>query len=160
MNRTHQAAALALITGLLHWSCCGCEDKVTTPTVVATPTPAPTATPAATCNVRPTLPDVFRCANEPPPRFQSVVIAAQDQVRREHPEVFDGSGRVNQQVYTGWVAKTLIANGQCAIGGTDDEISIKPIGSGSQEFSELYDLVTGDGQVWNNYVSTCRPSLF
>src|SRR5258708_2539338 len=114
MNRNHSAAGLALVVRLLHWSCCGC-DNPTMPTVVATPTPTPTAsaTPAATCNIRPSLPDVFRCANEPPNRFQSVVIAAQDQVRREHPEIFDGNGRVNQQVYTGWVARTLIANGQC-----------------------------------------------
>jgi hypothetical protein len=159
MNRSHLAGALAATVGLLHWSCCGCSDKATGPTVVATPTPtpAPTATPT-TCNIRPTLPDSFRCAAEPPPRFQAIVIAAQDQVRREHPEIFDGNGRVSQTIYTGWVARTLIANGHCAIGGTDDEVSIKT--PGSNEFSELYDLVTGSGDVWNNYIFTCRPSLF
>jgi len=158
MTRTHIAGALAVTAALLHWSCCDC-DKATAPTVVATamptPTPAPTPTP---CTISPTLPASFRCAAEPPPRFQSIVIAAQEQVRREHPEIFDGAGRVNQTIYTGWVAQTLVANGHCAIGGTDDEISIKPLGS--NEFSELYDVVTSNGDVWNAYINTCRPSLF
>jgi len=158
-KRTHLAGALAVTAGLLHWSCCGCDDQPTGPTVVATPTPtpAPTSTPAATCTIRP-VPDQFRCAAEPPPRFQAIVIAAQDTVRREHPEIFDGAGKVNQTIYTGWVAQTLVRQGHCAIGGTDDEISIKT--PGSTEFSELYDLVTGSGDVWNNYIFTCRPSLF
>jgi hypothetical protein len=155
MNRTRYAGALAVLAGLLHWSCCGC-DEPTTPTVVATPTPTPTPT-AATCTIRP-IPAEFRCAAEPPPRFQAIVIAAQDTVRREHPEIFDSQGRVSQTIYTGWVAQTLVRQGHCAIGGTDDEISIK--NPGSTEFSELYDLVTGNGDVWNNYIFTCRPSLF
>jgi len=156
MNRSHLAGALAVMVGLLHWSCCGCDDKATSPTVVATPTPTPTPAPTPTpCIINP-VPASFRCAAEPPPRFQSIIIAAQDQVRREHPEIFDGAGRVNQTIYTGWVARTLTAQGHCAIGGTDDEISFKT----SNEFSELYDLVTGAGEVWNNYVFTCRPSLF
>ena len=156
MTRTHIAGALAITAALLHWSCCGCEDQPLAPTVVATPTPTPAPTPTP-CTIGP-IPPSFRCAAEPPPRFQSLVIAAQDQVRREHPEIFDGAGRVNQTIYTGWVARTLVAQGHCAIGGTDDEISIKPIGS--NEFSELYDVVTGNGDVWNNYIFTCRPSLF
>lgn len=158
MNRTHLAGALAVTLGLLHWSCCDC-DKGTTPTVVATPTPTPTPSPTpSTCTISPTLPASFRCAAEPPPRFEAIVIAAQDQVRREHPEIFDGAGKVEEKIYTGWVAQTLVANGHCAIGGTDDEISIKP--PGSNEFSELYDVVTSNRDVWNAYISTCRPSLF
>ena len=155
-RRTHLAGALAGMTGLFHWSCCGCDDQPTTPTVVATPTPTPTPTPVA-CTIG-RFPDAFRCAAEPPPRFLAIVAAAQETVRREHPEIFDGSGRVSQTIYTGWLAQTLVRQGHCAIGGTDDEISIKPLGS--TEFSELYDVVTGNGDVWLNYVFTCRPSLF
>lgn len=160
MKRASIAGALAVTAALLHWNCCGCDDQPGGPTAVATPTPtpSPTATPVA-CTISPTVPAVFRCAAEPPPRFQAIVIAAQDQVRREHPEIFDGSGRViSQAIYTGWVGQTLRSQGHCADGGTDDEISVKPIGS--TEFSELYDLVTGGRDVWNNYVFTCRPSLF
>lgn len=161
MKRTHISAALAVTVGLLHWSCCGCDDQPTTPSVVATPTPTPTptATPAATCVIRPSLPDSFRCAAEPPAVFQAAVIAAQDQVKREHPEIFDGQGRVSQTIYTAWVARTINANNPtlCAAGGTDDEVSVRRINS--SEFSELYDLVTGNGDVWNNYIFTCRPSL-
>jgi hypothetical protein len=155
-KRTRLAGALVVVAGLFHWSCCGCDDEPTTPTVIATPTPTPTPTPVACTAGR--FPDVFRCAAEPPPRFQAIVIAAQDTVRREHPEIFDGNGRVSATIYTGWLAQTLVRQGHCAIGGTDDEISIKPLGS--TEFSELYDVVTGNGDVWNNYIFTCRPSLF
>jgi hypothetical protein len=157
MNRASIGGALAVTAALLHWSCCGCDDQPTAPVVVATPTPTPAPTPTpVTCTIR-GLPDSFRCAAEPPPRFQDIVIAAQEQVRREHPEVFDSTGRVNSQtIYTGWVAKVLMDQGHCAIGGTDDEVSIKA----NNDSSELYDLVTGDRQVWNNYIFTCRPSLF
>jgi len=156
-TRTHLAGALAVMAGLLHWSC---DDQPATPTVIATPTPIPTPTPTPTpvpCTRQP-FPDSFRCTPEQP-RFEEIVIAAQELVRREHPEIFDGSGRVRDEtVYTGFLAQTLVRQGHCAIGGTDDEISIKV--PGSQVFSELYDVVLGNGSVWNNYVFTCRPSLF
>ncbi len=155
MNRARLGSALVVLAALLHSGCCGCDDAPTTPTVVATPTPAPTATPFA-CAVG-GLPGSFRCAAEPPPRFEAQVAAAQAQVRREHPDVFDSSGKViSQETYTGWVATTLRAQGVCAIGGTDDEISVKSDSSSS----ELYDLVTGGRDTWTNYVFTCRPSLF
>ena len=100
---------------------------------------------------------MFRCAAEPPPKFEAIVVRAQDQVRREHPDIFDSAGKViSQETYTGWVATVLRSQGYCAIGGTDDEISIKE----SSASSELYDLVTGGRDVWTNYVFTCRPSLF
>ena len=51
MNRTHLAGALAVTVALLHWSCCGCDDKALTPTVVATPTPTPAPTPTPTPDV-------------------------------------------------------------------------------------------------------------
>ena len=155
-TRAHLAGALAVMAGLLHWSC---GDQPATPTVVATPTPAPTPTPTPTpvACVRQAFPDEFRCAPEQP-RFEEIVIAAQDVVRREHPEIFNGGRARDEEEYTGILAQTLVRQGHCAIGGTDDEISIKV--PGSQEFSELYDVVLGNGFVWNNYVFTCRPSLF
>jgi hypothetical protein len=108
--------------------------------------------------IRQPFPEEFRCAPAQP-RFEEIVIAAQEVVRREHPEIFDGSGRARDEtVYTGLLADTLVRQGHCAIGGTDDEISIKV--PGSQEYSELYDVVLGNGFVWNFYVFTCRPSLF
>jgi hypothetical protein len=159
MSHLAKRLALVLAAGLMHWSCCGCDNPnaATNPTAVATPTPvpSPTATPFA-CTVH-GLPDSFRCAAEPPPRFIDAVIAAQAQVKQQHPDVFDGSGHViSQSTYTGWVAQTLKAKGICAIGGTDDEISVKD----SESSSELYDLVTGSFEAWTNYVYTCRPSLF
>lgn len=159
MGRILVRLAVPAVMGLLHWGCCNCDDKVTAPTAVVTPTPAPTPTPTpatAACVVGP-KPDVFRCANEPPPRFEAIVVRAQDQVRREHPEIFDGLGKViSQESYTGWVTTVLRSQGVCAIGGTDDEISVKD----SSASSELYDLVTGARDTWTGYIFTCRPSLF
>ena len=159
MTRTHIAAALAVASGLLHWSCCGCDDAPTAPTTVATPTPTPTPTPAAACVIRPSLPAEFRCAAEPPALYTNAVLAAQQVVRREHPEIFDGAGRVDQRQYTAWLAQTINRDNPtlCAAGGTDDEISVRRINS--SELSELHDVVTGDGSVWHNYIFTCRPSL-
>jgi hypothetical protein len=146
-----------LIAGLVHWRCCGCDQPTAASAVAPSPTPAPTATPSPfACTVH-GLPDWYRCAVEPPPRFEAVVIAAQDQVRREHPDLFNNAGKViSQEQYTGWVAQTLRSKGICAIGGTDDQISVKD----SEDASELYDLVTGGFDAWTNYVFTCRPSLF
>jgi hypothetical protein len=156
MNRFLSRVVVLSVAGLAHWNCCNCDDKVTSPpVVVATPTPAPTPTPT-TCTIS-GLPADFRCSQEPPPVFESIVVAAQDAVRRDHPEIFDGAGKVfSQETYTGWVAQTLRAQGHCAIGGTDDELSIKKDNSSS----ELYDLVTSNRDTWTNYVFTCRPSLF
>ena len=160
MNRLPAATALAVTAALFHWSCCGCDEKATTPTAVAatpTPAPSPTATPRTFACTVSGLPDQFRCAKEPPPRFEAIVVRAQDQVRRDHPDVFDSQGKViSQETYTGWVARILREQGHCAIGGTDDEISIKD----SNDTSELYDVVTGGRDTWTNYVFTCRPSLF
>jgi hypothetical protein len=158
MNRASIGGALAVTAALLHWSCCGCDEQPAAPTVVATPTPTPAPTPTpVSCTISPTLPASFRCAAEPPPRFEAIVVAAQDQVRREHPDAFDGQGKViSQNTYTGYVAQTLRAQGHCAIGGTDDEISIKE----TNDWSELYDLVTSNRDTWTGYINTCRPSLF
>lgn len=157
MNRAPLGSVLVVMAALLHAGCCGCDDAPTTPTVVATPTPTPAPTPTPFACPVAGLPASFRCAAEPPPRYEAQVVAAQNQVRREHPDVFDSSGKViSQETYTGWVATTLRAQGVCAIGGTDDEISVKSDSSAS----ELYDLVTGGRDTWTSYVFTCRPSLF
>ena len=158
MKRFPAATALALGAALFHFGCCGCDDNPTAPVVVATPTPAPTPTPtpAFACTVS-GLPDSFRCAAEPPPRFEAVVVAGPGPGAPRAPGDLRvlGQGHL-AEIYTGWVAQTLRARGFCAIGGTDDEISIKD----SNSSSELYDVVTGGRDTWTNYVFTCRPSLF
>lgn len=163
MRGTLMRIAVIGLAGLAHWGCCGCDDKPASPsgpTAVATPTPTPTPAPTPTpvsCTISPTLPATFRCAAEPPPKFEAIVVAAQDQVRRDHPDAFDGQGKViNQATYTGYVAQVLRSQGRCAIGGTDDEISIKE----NNDSSELYDLVTSNRDSWTGYIFTCRPSLF
>ncbi len=92
--------------------------------------------------------------------FEADVVRAQDQVRREHPELFDSAGRViSGGSYTGWVATTLRSYGLCAaaVGGDGtDEVGVKT----TNEWNEQYDIVTGSRDTWTNYTVTCRPPLF
>jgi len=155
--------AACVVVGLVHWSCCNCDEPVSPPVVVATPTPAPTPTPtpsSASCNLPPVNNADSRCRPEPPPAFEADVVRAQDQVRREHPELFDSAGRVISGVaYTGWVATTLRTYGLCAaaVGGDGtDEVGVKT----TNEWNEQYDIVTGSRDTWTNYTVTCRPPIF
>jgi len=165
MTRTHIAGALAITAALLHWSCCGCEDQPLAPTVVATPTPTPAPTPTP-CTIGP-IPPSFRCAAEPPPRFQSLVIAAQDQVRREHPEIFDTSVRAPGTTWPGvrdferyhqLIVQAMIGRGYCAWF-DGEEVQAKR----ENRFSEHYDVFLGEGFVRRGegiYRSTCYPAAF
>ena len=164
MNRLHAATLIAVGAGLLHWSCCGCDNQPSAPTAVVTPLPAATPTPSSSpttqsCNLPPVNVDRPPCRSEPPPRFESDVVRAQDQVRREHPELFDSQGKViSEASYTGWVATTLRGYGLCAaaVGGAGDEVGVKT----TNDFNEQYDIVTGGRDTWTNYTVTCRPPLF
>lgn len=163
--RTAIRGGVLVLAGLAHWSCCGCDDKAASPnspTAAATPTPAPSASPTPStqsCNLPAVNVDRPPCRPEPPPLFEAQVVRAQDQVRREHPELFDFQGKViSDQSYTGWVATTLRSYGLCAaaVGGAGDEVGVK----NTNDFGEQYDIVTGARDTWTNYTVTCRPPLF
>jgi hypothetical protein len=148
---------------LWHWACCKCADIPTAPATSASPvaaaTPSPSSSPAG-CNL-PAATGTPICRPEPPPRFENQVVQAQAQVRREHPELFDGQGRVISALqYSGWVASTLRSSfGLCAaaVGGDGtDEVGVK----NTNDWNEQYDIVTGNRETWTNYTVTCRPPLF
>jgi hypothetical protein len=152
-----------LAFGISQWTCCSCPNA-TSPTAAASapaasPTPSPSPSVGATCKLPPVNVDAPSCRPEPPPKFEDAVVRAQDQVRREHPELFDGSGLViSQQSYTGWVATTLRSYGLCAaaVGGAGDEVGVKD----TNDYDEQYDIVTGAMETWTAYQVTCRPPLF
>jgi hypothetical protein len=154
-----------LAVALWQIGCCNCDDNPTAP-VAGAPTPAPSPTPTASpsptgCNLPPVSPDTARaCRPEPPPQFEDIVVRAQDEVRRTHPELFDGQGKViSALTYSGWVASVIRSYGYCAaaVGGDGtDEVGVKT----SNDWNEQYDIVTGSRDTWTNYTVTCRPSLF
>jgi len=157
------AVLIVMAAGLWHFGCCNCDKNPTAPVVAATPTPtpAPTATPAAaSCDLPAVNVDTRSCRPEPPPRFEADVVRAQDEVRRTHPELFDGEGKIiSAQSYSGWVASVLRSYGLCAaaVGGDGtDEVGVK----NTNDWNEQYDIVTGSRDPWTNYTVTCRPPLF
>jgi hypothetical protein len=160
MNRT--VILMAVAAGLWQFGCCNCDDNPTAP-VAGNPTPTPTPAPTpstASCNLPPVNVDTRTCRPEPPPQFEAQVVRAQDEVRRTHPELFDGQGKVISALsYSGWVASTLRSYGLCAaaVGGDGtDEVGVKT----SNDSGEQYDIVTGNRDPWTSYQVTCRPPLF
>jgi hypothetical protein len=154
--------AVVVSGALLHWGCCDCADQPTTPATpvaVVTPTPAPSAS-AAGCTLPAVNADRPICRPEPPARFEADVVRAQAEVRRDHPELFDGQGKIiNPALYSGWVATTLKSYGLCAaaVGGDGtDEVGVK----NTNDWNEQYDIVTGGRDPWTAYMVTCRPPLF
>ena len=131
-----------------------------------TPTPAPTASPtgspagtptpsAGSCPLAP-MPDGSPCREETG-SFQTLLEAAQADVLRTRPDLFD-AGRVrSENAYVQEVARVLRTRGVCAAqGGPSDEIAIKS----TNDWNDQYDIVLGSGQPWTSYQVTCRPARF
>ena len=136
----------------------------TTPTPTPSPRPSssPTASPVASaspaagsCSLAP-MPDGSPCRAEAP-IFQAQVEAAQAEVLRSRPDLFD-AGRVrNEDAYVQEVARVLRARGLCAAqGGPKDEVAVKT----NNDSNDQYDIVLGNGEPWTSYQVTCRPARF
>jgi len=136
----------------------------TTPTPIPSPRPSssPTASPVASaspaagsCSLAP-LPDGSPCRAETP-SFQAQVEAAQAEVLRSRPDLFD-AGRVrNEDAYVQEVARVLRTRGLCAAqGGPKDEVAVKT----NNDSNDQYDIVLGSGEPWTSYQVTCRPARF
>lgn len=129
-----------------------------TPPSSASPTPLPaeTATPTTgTCTLDP-MPEGSPCRAETP-SFQTQVEAAQADVLRLRPDLFD-SGRVrSEEAYVREVARVLRSRGLCAApGGPTDEVAVK----NTNDWNDQYDIVLASGQPWTSYQVTCRPARF
>lgn len=133
-----------------------------TPTPPPTSSPAPSATPAGTptpsagsCSLTP-MPEGSPCREESP-SFQAQVEAAQADVLRTRPDLFD-AGRVrNEDAYVQEVARVLRTRGLCAAqGGPKDEVAVKS----TNQWNDQYDIVLGSGEPWTSYQVTCRPARF
>lgn len=124
------------------------------PTVSATP--GPTATPGSSSCSLPSQPDGSPCQAESP-SFLAQVEAAQAEVSRTRPDLFDGNRVRSEDAYVQEVARVLRTRGLCAAqGGPKDEVAVKT----NNNSNDQYDIVLGSGQVWTSYQVTCRPARF
>lgn len=128
------------------------------PSPGASPTPAPSPSsspPAGSCSL-PAQPDGSPCRAETP-SFQSQVEEAQARVRRDRPDLFDGSRIRNEDAYVQEVARVLRTMGLCAAqGGPRDEVAVK----NTNTFNDQYDIVLSTLETWTSYQVTCRPARF
>ena len=102
------------------------------------------------------MPDGAACQAETP-RFQALVEAAQAEVSRTRPDLFDGPRVRSEDAYVQEVARVLRTRGLCAAqGGPKDEVAVKI----SNDSNDQYDIVLGSGETWTSYQVTCRPARF
>lgn len=126
------------------------------PSTSPRPSPVPTAPPSAAACTLPAMPEGSPCRAEAP-SFQAQVEAAQADVLRTRPDLFD-AGRVrSEDAYVQEVARVLRTRGLCAAqGGPKDEVAVKT----TNDWNDQYDIVLGNGQTWTSYQVTCRPARF
>jgi len=132
------------------------------PTVPPPPSASPTAsavpapTPSGGSCALPPMPEGSPCRAETP-SFQVQVEAAQAEVLRTRPDLFDGANVRSENAYVQEVARVLRTRGLCAAqGGPTDEIAVKT----TNDWNDQYDIVLGSGQTWTGYQVTCRPARF
>ena len=133
------------------------------PTATPPPTSSPTASPlgtaspnAGSCSLAPMPGEGPACRAESP-SFQAQVEAAQAEVLRTRPDLFDGDRVRSEDAYVQEVARVLRTRGLCAAqGGPKDEIAVKT----TNDWNDQYDIVLGNGGIWTSYQVTCRPARF
>lgn len=126
-----------------------------TPSAAATPTAAPSVSPMPQCSLPPSD---GKCEDNPSatPIFIAAVRSAQFKVA-DGGVLEDKNGKVvNEGAYTQEVARLLRLAGYCSDSKLADEVWVKS----SNEFSEHYDLVTRDGDVWLHFAARCSPAKF
>ena len=102
------------------------------------------------------MPEGSPCRTESP-SFQAQVEAAQADVFRTRPDLFDGPRVRSEDAYVQEVARVLRTQGLCAApGGPKDEVAVKT----TNDWNDQYDIVLGNGGIWTSYQVTCRPARF
>ena len=126
------------------------------PPTAPSPTPGATATPSqGSCSLA-SMPEGSPCRAESP-SFQAQVEAAQAEVLRTRPDLFDGGRVRSEDAYVQEVARVLRVRGLCAVqGGPKDEVAVKS----TNDWNDQYDIVLGSGDPWTSYQVTCRPARF
>jgi len=134
----------------------------TTPPPNASPTASPAATPVATASPTASsctltaMPAGSPCRAESA-SFQGQVEAAQAEVARTRPDLFDGTRVRSEDAYVQEVARILRGRGLCAAqGGPTDEVAVKT----TNDWNDQYDIVLSSGETWTSYQVTCRPARF
>ena len=102
------------------------------------------------------MPEGSPCRSESP-SFLGLVEAAQAEVLRTRPDLFDGPRVRSEDAYVQEVARVLRTRGLCASqGGPKDEVAVK----NTNDWNDQYDIVLGTGEPWTSYQVTCRPARF
>ena len=173
MKKTAFGATLALAVMMA-----GCGDGIgdvtsggpsATPTPVATPTATPTATPAPTptpnanllsCTLPPRLPncDATCCRAGGSVEFRTQIEEAQDDLRRNRPELFQGNGDVRDNLqYLQILAKRLTERtGICSEALGHDEIRVK----NTNDRSQHVDVLVADRTPSVLGAYSCTPASF
>lgn len=119
-----------------------------------TPTPTPDE-PTALCNLPPSTSN--ECSEDPrgASEFLSAVQAAQGEIRVDGVVV---SHTNNPGQYTDTLAEILRQGGYCAQPGRgiEDEVWVKK----SNDFSEHFDVVTSNGDIWSKFAARCAFAAF
>jgi hypothetical protein len=156
------AGVLLALVALATLSVCGggSSGSGAGPTVpvppVATPTPAPTVEPplSASCARMPAGDPKASCRLDAP-TFLDDVNEAIDTLQGERPDIFDGDRVLNVGAYYVGLIKILDRKGLC--GGTEgEEFGVK----NSNDYSDVFDVLTAKDMVRRYYVGTCFPAVF
>lgn len=154
---------------------CGSDSPTAAPTpppVAATPTPSPTTTPTPavkSCTLSP-MPNcaapegpagVYGCCRQRTDELGHMVTDSIIWLQENRKDLIDGTQVKDQLQFMLALEKRIIEYyGACAaaFNPLDDEIAIKT----SNDFSEQYDVLLGDGSHVNlyGYAVTCKPARF
>jgi hypothetical protein len=154
---------LLVASGLMALGSCGGDDGTDTggggptlPPIVATPTPAPTAEPplSASCTRMGMGSPRARCGAQGA-TFQSDLDDAIRTLRREQPQIFEDDKVLNVGAYYVGLIRILDREGLCA-GHDGEELGIKS----SDDYNDVFDVLTAKNEVRNFYIGTCFPSVF
>lgn len=130
-----------------------------TPSPAATPTPEELPTPGVEQCVLP--PSTGECIENPnDSRYLGAVREAQAEIRVNGVVVTHTD---NPKAYIAELSKILRQWGYCAINGregghtSDDEVWVK---KDSNAFSEHFDVITSNGDIWSKHAARCVPAKF
>ena len=166
------ARAFAWTLSLLALSCGGGGSPSAPPTpTVPPPQPTPTPPPGGT-----TCPlgngSVNATCEKGSSRLQGAVLTAIDTVVQQQPQIFDktqeageGTGQylvLDKEAYLNGVVANLVSAGFCAQRDPDDFNYERIQAKNQNDFSELFDILTGTGYIRRNgiYTETCTPASF
>jgi len=166
------AALVSSLAAVLAFSCGGGAPSGSTPPAPTPPAPTPTpATGVQSCRLG--AGSVASTCGKQPPQLADFVLAAMDALLVQKPQIFDtkdvnpkGTDNyrvLDREAYLNGIVANLQSAGLCAQRDPDDYMYEQIQVKNDNGFSEDYDVLLGDGYMWNNgasYRFTCNPASF